>query len=76
MEKLCSTPKNMLTEGENGIIPGIWRVKTMADKIMYIPNDDIITICTNVWTLKLNEPTNKNAIKVPKVVNPINKKTL
>ena len=38
----------------------------MADKIMYIPNDDT----QNYTSLtQLKEPTNQNSIKLPKVVN-------
>ena len=55
----------------------------MADKLMYIPNDDTqITPFVNYNKLfkrldtKLNEPTNQNLIKFPKVVNPTNKITL
>ena len=56
----------------------------MADKLMYIPNVDILYITTSVnynYYLKrletqLNEPTNQNSILVPKVVKPTNKKRL
>ena len=57
--------------------------KTMADKFMYIPNDDTLNyhICRLQLVVKtfrhsINEPTNKNLIKVPKVVKSTNKKTL
>ena len=40
--------------------------------MMYIPNDDT----KNVLNTQLNEPTNQNLIKVPKVIKPTNKKTL
>ena len=50
----------------------------MADKVMFIPNVDTqhYTFCRvqlGVET-RLNEPTNQNSRKVPKVVGPINKK--
>ena len=56
----------------------------MADKLMYIPNVDILHITISVnynFYLKrldtqLNEPTNQNSILVPKVVKPTNKKRL
>ena len=54
----------------------------MADKLMYIPNDDKqITPLDYNQGLKrlvtqLNESTNQNLVKVPKVVKPTNKKTL
>ena len=54
--------------------------KTMGDILMYIPNDDtqnFSSVDYNQWLERLdtqiNEPTNKNLIKVPEVVN---KKTL
>ena len=56
----------------------------MADKLMNIPNDDTQKINPSVdynWWLKrfdtqLNQSTNQNLIKVPKVVNLTNKKML
>ena len=55
----------------------------MVDKWMYIP---VITLKItpsvdyNEWLKRLNnqlnEPTNQNIIKVSKVINPTNKKTL
>ena len=57
--------------------------KTMADKIIYIPNDDTQNYPfpeLNQWlkrlNTQLNKPTNQNTLKVPKVVKPTNKKTL
>ena len=54
----------------------------MADKLMYIPNEDIQNTlsvdydqCLKPLDTQLNEPTNQNLIKVPKVVQPTNKKT-
>ena len=54
----------------------------MADKLKYILNDDIqnYPFCIIHLRLKrldtqLNEPTNQNSLKIPKVVNPTNKKT-
>ena len=54
----------------------------MADKLMYILNDD--TRNTNLsidykqglerFYAQLNKPLNQNSIKVPKVVKPKNKK--
>ena len=54
----------------------------MTYKFMYIPNDDkqYISVVFNLWLKRLdtqlNEPTNQNYIKIPKVVKPTNKKTL
>ncbi len=55
----------------------------MADILMYIPNDDTqITppVDYNKWLkrldIQLNETTNQNLLKVPKVAMPTNKKTL
>ena len=55
----------------------------MADKLMYIPNDDIQNypfLDYNEWLKRLdtliNEPTNQNSIKVPMVVKPTNNKTI
>ena len=39
----------------------------MADELMSIPNDD-------AQKYALNEPTNQNSTKVPKVVKPTKKK--
>ena len=63
--------------------PWILRDKTMADKLMYISNDDtqnypfyrLQLVLKHLYT-KLNEPTIQNLIKVPKVVKPTNMKTL
>ena len=55
----------------------------MADKLVNIPNDytQNYTFCRfqSVQWLKrleteLNEPTNRNSSKVPKVINPLNEK--
>ena len=52
----------------------------MADKLMYIPNDGKknYTYCRFklVVDTQLNEPTNQNSMKVPKVVKSTNKKML
>ena len=56
----------------------------MADKLMYMPNDDTQNYHHSVdyieWLKRLYthlyEPTNQNAIKVLKVVNPTKKKTI
>ena len=52
----------------------------MTDKLMYfIPNDDTQNyICglQLVVETQINEPTNQNSIKVPKIVKPTNKITL
>ena len=54
----------------------------MADKLMHIPNDDTknypfcrlkLAVETNTQLIK---PTNKNSVKVPKIVKPTNKKML
>ena len=54
----------------------------MADKLIYIPNSDTQNnplIDYNGWLKRLdteqNKLTNKNTIKVSKVVKPTNKKT-
>ena len=49
----------------------------MADKLMHIPNDDAKntpSVDYNQWTC--NEPTNQNSIKVHKLVEKNNMKTL
>ena len=48
----------------------------MAQKLMYIPNDDIenYPFCRLQSWFKTFQPTNQNSMKVPKVVKPINKK--
>ena len=46
---------------------------------MYIPNDDKQNhyLCkVQLVVISFNKPTNKNLIKVPKVVEPMNMKTL
>ena len=56
----------------------------MDDEFMYIPNEDTQNYpCSvnNNWWMKcldtqLNEPTNQNSKKVPKVLKPTNKETL
>ena len=55
----------------------------MVNKLMYIPNGDTqITpsVDYNLWLKRLDtqldETTKQNSIKVPKVVKPMNKKTL
>ena len=55
----------------------------MANKSMYIPNDDTENYPSVDYNCllkhlktQLNEPTNQNSIKVHKVVKPTNKKTL
>ena len=55
----------------------------MADKKMYIPNEDTKnypSVDYNNWLksleTQLNEPNNQNSVKVLKVVKPISKKTL
>ena len=54
----------------------------MADKLMYVPNDDkqiAPFVYYNQWLKRLdtqlNEPNNQNSIKFPKVVETTNKKT-
>ena len=43
----------------------------MDDELMYIPNDASQNLDYNLWLkrldIQLNEPTNQNSIKVPKV---------
>ena len=53
----------------------------MAEKFMYIPNDDnqnyhFCKLQLVVETSGLNEPTNQNSIKKTKVIKLTNKKTL
>ena len=55
----------------------------MADKLMYIPNDDTqnyhfcrLQSVIKTFGSQLNESTNQNSIKVPKVDKLMNKKTL
>ena len=51
----------------------------MADKFMYIPNGDTLSVYYNWWLKRfdnqLNKPTTQNSIKVH-VVKPMIKKTL
>ena len=48
----------------------------MADKLMYLQNDSQnYPFCRLRLDTHLNEPTNQNSLKVPKVVKPTNKKT-
>ena len=55
----------------------------MADKLMYIPNDDTqnyhfgrLQSVVETFGTQLNESTNHNSMKVPKVDKLMNKKTL
>ena len=55
----------------------------MTDKLLYIPNDDMqncpfyrLQLMIETFDTQLNELTNKNLMKVPKVVKPTNEKTL
>ena len=50
----------------------------MADKLMYIPNDDKTnyTFCRIKLVVETFGPTNQNSTKDPKVVKPTNKKTV
>ena len=57
--------------------------KTMAYNFIYIPNDDTqnypfcrLPKLDETQDTQLNEPTNQNLIKVPKVDKSTNKKTL
>ena len=55
--------------------------KTMADKLMYTPVDAIqnysfYRLVVKRLDTQLNESTNKNSLKFPKVVRPTNKKKL
>ena len=54
----------------------------MADKLMYIPNDDTknysfcrLKLVVETLDTQLNEPTNKISIKIPKVETLTKKKT-
>ena len=55
----------------------------MADKLMYIPNNDTqnypfcrLQLVVKTFGNTIKEPTNKNSKKVPKVIKPTNEKTL
>ena len=48
----------------------------MADNMMCIPNDNKIPSSLDSSDNQLNESTNKNLLKVLKVVRPTNKKTI
>ena len=48
----------------------------MADKLMYIPNDDPFCKLQLVVDTQLNEPANKKSVKFPKVFKPTNEKSL
>ena len=55
------------------------RYKTMANTLMSIPNDDSqnCPFCSlQLVDTQLNEQTNQNLLKVPKVVESTNKETL
>ena len=58
----------------------ICRDKTIADKLMYIPNHDTQNYPFYRSYLhmntQLNDPTNQNSIKVPKVIKPTKRKHL
>ena len=45
----------------------------MADKLIYIPNDDTQYFPLCRYKKRLDTQTNKNSINVPKVVKPTNK---
>ncbi len=54
----------------------------MTDKLMYIPKDYTqnypffkLQLVVETMNTQLNEPTNQNLIKVPKVLETTNKKT-
>ena len=53
--------------------PGIYRDKTMSDKLIYIPNDNTqnypffrLQLVVEKLNTQLNELTNQNLVKVPK----------
>ena len=52
----------------------------MADKLMYIPNDDNPSVDYNQqltrFDIQLNATSNENSIKLTKVVKPTNKKNV
>ena len=53
----------------------------MADKLMYIPDDDkqnyfFCRLQLMVSYTQLNEPTNQNSLRVHKVLKPTNKRLL
>ena len=51
------------------------RDKTMNDKLMYIPNNEIQNETSFVkMDTTMLEPTNLNSIKVPKVLEPTHRK--
>ena len=45
------------------------RDKTMAYKLMYIPNDDTPSVVVKRLDTQLNEPTNQKSINVHKVIS-------
>ena len=59
---------SMLKQGYKGI--RLWPIND------YTQNFPFCTLQLVVKTFRLNEPTNQNQMKVPKVVKPTNKKTL
>ena len=55
----------------------------MANDLLYIHNDDTqrypfcrLQLVCETFDTQLNKPTNQNSIKVPKVLEPTNKKML
>ena len=56
----------------------------MADKLIYIPNDDThnyplcrLQLVVEAWlNTQVDEPTYSNSIKVPKKAKPTNRRTL
>ena len=59
------------------------KIKSMADKLMHISNDDTqnypfcrLHLVVESFDTQPNKPTNQHSIKVPKVVEQTNKKTL
>ena len=52
---------------------GNYRDKTMADTLMYIPNDDTHNYTLSKFKLvlktQLNEPTNQNSLQSPKLLS-------
>ena len=63
----------------NCLSSGIKWDKTMANKLMYTPNDDTQNYPFSRLQLEVEtfgHSTNQNLMKFPKVVKPTNKKTL
>ena len=71
----------LLAHAEKGIVAQLSYDKTMADKLIYFPNDKIqnfyfCRLQLVVEDIQLNEPTNQNLINFLIIAEPTDKRTL